>query len=339
MRTWVCRGRCSGCACGRHAWSCGRRRTMTCPPSWKLRGRESTIRRPCRSRSPGPTSVATPSTAGSSSTGGARGRHGRPTPGACRSRVFLDGRPIGVQDLRATNLLTERAIDTGSWLGLAWHGRGYGTEMRAAVLAFAFDHLGAVTARSAAIEGSDASRRVSMKLGYRPDGFGEIAPRGTPVREERFVLDRADFDREPWPLTVEGFDACRAMFGLEEQPLRSTRKQHRDQARDRERRDEHAEIRRRREQRQPHRERLDGRVAQDQQRPQVVLPGRDDREHRHDAQDRLRHRQDDRPEQPERPRAVDLRRLEDLARQVVEEALHDDHVERARRRRAARCAQ
>ena len=29
------------------------------------------------------------------------------------------------------------------------------------------------------------------------------------------MLDRGDFDRERWPLTVEGFDACRAMFGLE----------------------------------------------------------------------------------------------------------------------------
>ena len=129
--------------------------------------------------------------------------------------VFLDGQPIGTQDVRATNLLTERAIDTGSWLGLPWQGRGYGTEMRAAVLAFAFDHLGVVIARSAALDGNGASRRVSMKLGYRPDGFDEIAPRGTPVRQERFVVDHASFDRGPWPLTVEGFDGCRAMFGLE----------------------------------------------------------------------------------------------------------------------------
>ena len=70
--------------------------------------------------------------------------------------------------------------------------------------------------------------------------------------------------------------------------------------------------------------------ADDEQRPQVVLPGRDHREHRHDAEDRPRHRQDDRPEQPERSGAVDPGRLEDLARQVVEEPLHQDDVERAR---------
>lgn len=129
--------------------------------------------------------------------------------------VFLEGRPIGIQEIQATSFLTDRTVDTGSWLGLRSHGHGFGTEMRAAVLAFAFDHLDAVAARSAVIEGNEASRRVSMKLGYRPDGMGEVAPRGTPVREERLVLDRADFERERWPLAVEGFDACRAMFGRE----------------------------------------------------------------------------------------------------------------------------
>lgn len=129
--------------------------------------------------------------------------------------VFLEGQPIGIQEVRATNLLTDRAVDTGSWLGMPFQGQGFGTEMRAAVLAFAFDYLGAVSARSAAVEGNEASRGVSMKLGYQPAGTDEIAPRGTPVRHLRFVLDRAAFERSRWPLTVVGFDACRAMFGLD----------------------------------------------------------------------------------------------------------------------------
>jgi RimJ/RimL family protein N-acetyltransferase len=128
--------------------------------------------------------------------------------------VIVDGRPIGVQEAQATDFPSTRVVATGSWLGSAAQGHGYGTEMRAAVLAFAFDHLGAMTAWSAALEGNDASRRVSLKLGYRSDGFGEVAPRGTPVPQERFVLDRAAFDRERWPLTVEGFEECRAMFGV-----------------------------------------------------------------------------------------------------------------------------
>jgi RimJ/RimL family protein N-acetyltransferase len=129
--------------------------------------------------------------------------------------VFADGRPIGVQELRATQLRRDRAVDTGSWLGSRSQGMGFGTEMRAAVLAFAFEHLGAETAHSAALEGNEASRQVSLKLGYGPDGFDEVAPRGTPVRQELFILHREAFDQGRWPLVVDGFDACRAMFGLE----------------------------------------------------------------------------------------------------------------------------
>src|SRR6185312_7154216 len=81
---------------------------------------------------------------------------------------------------------------------------------------------------------------------------------------------------------------------------------------------------------QPDRERLLVRVRQDEQRPQEVLPRREQREDRDDAEDRLRQRQHDPPEELEGAGAVDLRRLEDLAWQVVEEARDEDDVERAR---------
>jgi len=104
-------------------------------------------------------------------------------------------------------------VETGSWLGSAWQGQGYGTEMRAAALRFAFEGLGAVAAGSAALQGNVASRRVSERLGYRDNGIGFVAPRGVPVRQERFLLLREDFVAEPWPLEITGLDACRAMFG------------------------------------------------------------------------------------------------------------------------------
>jgi RimJ/RimL family protein N-acetyltransferase len=80
--------------------------------------------------------------------------------------VRLDGRVIGVQDVEATEFAVTREVDTGSWIGLRHQGRGIGTEMRAAVLTWAFDHLGATRARSAAFVDNAASRRVSEKLGY-----------------------------------------------------------------------------------------------------------------------------------------------------------------------------
>jgi RimJ/RimL family protein N-acetyltransferase len=129
--------------------------------------------------------------------------------------VVLEGRPIGIQELRGTSFATLRTVETGSWLGRIYQGQGLGTEMRAAVLTLAFDGLGAAAATSGVIEGNAASRRVSEKLGYEPNGESLVAPRGTPVVEHQYRLRREHWDRARYPVTIEGIDACRAMFGLD----------------------------------------------------------------------------------------------------------------------------
>lgn len=101
-------------------------------------------------------------------------------------------------------------------LGRRHQGHGYGTEMRAAVLMLAFDHLGAGHARSGAYTDNPASLGVSRKLGYRPDGtLTHARRRGERATETRLLLSREDFEahRPGWPLAVEGLDACRALFG------------------------------------------------------------------------------------------------------------------------------
>src|SRR5688500_2082860 len=80
--------------------------------------------------------------------------------------VRHEGRVIGMQGLLATEFGISREVATGSRIGMRHQRRGFGTEMRAAVLQFAFDHLGATRARSAAAAVNTASRRVSQKLGY-----------------------------------------------------------------------------------------------------------------------------------------------------------------------------
>ncbi len=106
----------------------------------------------------------------------------------------------------------DREIDTGSWIGLRHQGRGIGTEMRAAVLQWAFDHLGATQARSAAFVDNVASLRVSEKLGYRPDGGVVQVRRGRRAEEVRLLVSPAAFRRPGWTLTVEGLAPCRAML-------------------------------------------------------------------------------------------------------------------------------
>ena len=130
--------------------------------------------------------------------------------------VFADGRPIGAQGVVGRNFVTLREGTTGSWLGLEFHGRGYGSEMRAAVLHFGFECLGATAMLSAAFVSNAASIGVSRKLGYEPDGFATKAPRGEPVPSQRLRLTRERWleHRRLTDITVTGFDALRPMIGL-----------------------------------------------------------------------------------------------------------------------------
>lgn len=129
--------------------------------------------------------------------------------------VRLDGRVIGTQGLMATDFAVIREVSSGSWLGRAFQGRGFGTEMRAAVLGLAFDHLGASTARSEAFMDNPASLAVSRRLGYRDDGVRVAARRGQAATLQRVLLDRAGWDahRPAWTLQVSGLDGCAGLLG------------------------------------------------------------------------------------------------------------------------------
>jgi RimJ/RimL family protein N-acetyltransferase len=127
--------------------------------------------------------------------------------------VRADGRVVGTQTLQARDFAVTREVGTGSWLGLAHQGAGVGTEMRAAVLGFAFEHLGALRARSAARRENVASLRVSEKLGYRADGTETIVRDGRRTEDVRLVVDAAGFARPGWELRVEGAEGCLGLLG------------------------------------------------------------------------------------------------------------------------------
>jgi RimJ/RimL family protein N-acetyltransferase len=128
--------------------------------------------------------------------------------------VESDGRPIGSQSLHANDFAVHRNVDTGSWLGQAFQGRGFGKEMRAAVLAFAFDGLGARVAESAAFLDNLASSGVSRSLGYAENGLGALAPQGVSRETQRFRMTAEAWRSRPRPpVAIEGLEACREMFG------------------------------------------------------------------------------------------------------------------------------
>jgi RimJ/RimL family protein N-acetyltransferase/predicted GNAT family acetyltransferase len=141
----------------------------------------------------------------------ARLRDWRPDSWHIELVVFHDGRPIGVQALIGKEFARDRTVVTGSWLGRPWQGRGFGTEMRTAVLALAFSGLGAEVARSGALLNNEQSLGVSRKLGYTEVGMSSVAPRGVPVAHHDLELHRAEFE-PPIGVRIDGLELVRRQF-------------------------------------------------------------------------------------------------------------------------------
>lgn len=129
--------------------------------------------------------------------------------------VWVDGTLVGTQGLHGENFPVMRTVGTGSWLGRAYQRKGIGREMRSAVLAFAFDHLGAERATSDVFVDNHRSQGVSRALGYIDNGRTWLAPRGVAREEIRFLMTAEMWrSRDRLGTTVGGLDACRDMFGI-----------------------------------------------------------------------------------------------------------------------------
>ncbi|GGO61972.1 succinyl-CoA transferase Rv0802c [Microbacterium nanhaiense] len=128
--------------------------------------------------------------------------------------AHYEGRVIGTQDLSAYDFANRQTVNSGSWITRSVQGRGLGTEMRAGLLAFAFDVLGAEWAESSATSTNAASLAVSRKLGYELNGVTRQSPRpGQPVDEQRVRLPRADFLRPNWSPQIVCSDAVLRQLG------------------------------------------------------------------------------------------------------------------------------
>lgn len=136
--------------------------------------------------------------------------------------VLAGGEPLGIQDVRGDQFLQLRVAGTASWLRRDAQGQGYGKEMRAAVLALAFDGLDAEIAVSGSNVDNHSSIAVSRAMGYSEDGFSRHAPRGEALevirwrlRRETYEKLRADGHYGRWePVAFEGLAAVRRLIGL-----------------------------------------------------------------------------------------------------------------------------
>ncbi len=130
--------------------------------------------------------------------------------------VRRDGELLGLQELEANEFPTLRTVDTSSWLVESARGTGIGKAMRRAVLALAFDHLGAQAAITSAWHDNHASLGVSRSLGYRPNGESFLA-RGDGVDtlvHMRMTLDDWRSAGGAPDVTVTGVPEALPLFGL-----------------------------------------------------------------------------------------------------------------------------
>jgi RimJ/RimL family protein N-acetyltransferase len=125
--------------------------------------------------------------------------------------VFRGDLPLGMVTLSARQFAVLREVRTGSWLGLAHHRKGYGTEARTALLQLAFAGLGAEAALSEVFQDNASSQAVSRKLGYRADGISRDVLHGGAVVSDRLRLTRADWQSRP--VQIDGLAECRGFFG------------------------------------------------------------------------------------------------------------------------------
>jgi RimJ/RimL family protein N-acetyltransferase len=120
------------------------------------------------------------------------------------------GQIIGTQSIGAKDFAIRREVHTGSWLGQAYQGRGFGTEMRAAVLELAFAGLAATLATTSAYTDNEPSNAVSRKLGYQPNGTQRDVIRGRVQVLQHLVLTPERWaEQRAVPVTIDGLDACR----------------------------------------------------------------------------------------------------------------------------------
>lgn len=127
--------------------------------------------------------------------------------------VELDGKVIGLQSLGAEKFAEHRTVTSWSWIGLPFQGQGIGTEMRRAILHFAFAGLGTRVALSAAFVDNGASNAVSRRLGYVNYADEVVQRDGSDAVEKQWRLERGTWEKHQRDdIDIVGLDAAHGFF-------------------------------------------------------------------------------------------------------------------------------
>jgi RimJ/RimL family protein N-acetyltransferase len=127
--------------------------------------------------------------------------------------VVHEGEVAGFQAISGKDFAVTRQVETGSWLSRRFQGHGIGTEMRRAVVHFAFAGLGADYATTNAFDDNPASLTVTRKLGYQDDGITVHNRQGSPAILRRFRLARDAWTDQP-DIEIHNLTPCLPLLGL-----------------------------------------------------------------------------------------------------------------------------
>lgn len=129
--------------------------------------------------------------------------------------VVHGGEVIGCQTLGARDFVALREGLVTAWFDHRHHGKGFGTESRAAVLQLAFSELGAADVLTVVRQENRRSLGVAHRLGFAFDGVQHNTVRGRRVACNRLRLTRERWetmDRETFE--IRGLEGCEELFGL-----------------------------------------------------------------------------------------------------------------------------
>lgn len=130
--------------------------------------------------------------------------------------VLVDSVAVGMCSLAADRFPTVRCVETGSWVGLAYQGRGIGREARQAALHLIFAGLRADRATTGAWHDNVASLAVTRSLPYAQTGASVQPRRGIPDRMLHFSMSLADWSGAARDdIELVGVDAVRAQLATE----------------------------------------------------------------------------------------------------------------------------
>lgn len=146
----------------------------------------------------------------------------RPESWALSFGVFHAGELIGSQGLEGDDFPTLRTVDSSSFLRVDARGRGWGKQMRRAVLALAFGPLDAQYAITSAWHDNAESLGVSRSLGYEDNGVERHRREGRTGPDDlvddmvhlRLTRDRWASHGGTDGIAVDGVEPCRPFFGL-----------------------------------------------------------------------------------------------------------------------------